>query len=440
MTLSDTRTDTLRTIAIGDLEEEIKPRKYRINRETLPHYCPPGAGHWGMVKMAFQVPQVAVVFVIPMGCGRHGGIACMKEGLEGSLSYLPIAEVDIVTGGHLAKTEEALEELIEGERPKGIMLFTTCIDDLLGSDYDAVFEKLEEKHGIPIRRGRMNPLMSLSRKPPQMMIYKTMHDFLDKERPVEGLYNTLGTPCPLDSDSEIHIVLKEAGLKPLQHIAGFETFEDHKAMASASGNLLIGLPGLRAAEALEREQGQSFAGVFSVFRPEGIRENYRILEDYLGRPLEYAAYEEELSSYLESVRADLNGKTAVIGTALQGAAFELARFLSEMGMTVKYLTAGFVKPFERCHLPWLAEHAPRMRIIPSVEPSLSCVKGYLDEVDYGFGLDTPAYFKLGRLIEISEDENLFGFRGTKKLIEKILNADEFTKTLKEHVYSQNLVL
>jgi nitrogenase molybdenum-cofactor synthesis protein NifE len=393
-----------------------------------------------MVKMAFQVPQIAVVFVIPMGCGRHGGVATMKEGLKGSLSYLPIAEVDIVTGGHLAKTEEALTELIEEEAPRGIMLFTTCIDDLLGSDYDALMEQLEARFAVPIRRGKMNPLMSLSKKPPEMMIYNSMHDFLKKDVQEKKLYNVVGTPCPIDPESELHAVMALAGLKPLQHVACFSTLDEYQSMARAEGNLLIALPGKRAAENMEKKLGQPYVSVFSVFRLEGIRANYEAMESFFDCELDFKSYEDELVLFLESCRDRLRGKTAVIGTTLQAAAFELARFLTEIGMEVKYITAGIVKPFERIHLPWLEENAQQIRVIPSVEPSLAHVTEPIDVVDYGFGLDTPAYFKIGRLIEVSEDENLFGYAGTRKLIEKILYAEEYTKTIKEHVYSQNLVV
>ncbi len=434
-----TDADKLYTIPISELISETEPRKYRINRESAPHFCPPGAGHWGMVKMAFQVPEVAVVFVIPMGCGRHGGVSTMNEGLEGNLSYLPISELDIVTGDHLFKTEEALSELIEEDSPKAIMLWTTCIDDLLGSDYDSVFNRLEEKYGVPIKRAKMNPLMSLSKKPPQMMIYNSQHDFLEKTQQTPGLYNVIGTPCPIDPDSEIHTIMEDCGLYPLQHIGNYTTFESHFEMAKAEGNLLINLPGIRAVESMEKRLGQSFTRVFGLFRPEGIRENYKTLAKYLNKEINTEAYENELQTYLDSKRGLLKGKTAVIGVTLQAAPFELARFLTEMGMEVKYLTAGFIRPYEREHIPWLEKFSPGLKIIPSVEPSLSSA-GIVEHVDYGFGLDTPAYFKVDHLIDISVDENLYGYAGTRKLVEKIITAEKYDMDIKELVYSQNLVV
>jgi nitrogenase molybdenum-cofactor synthesis protein NifE len=433
-------TNALYSIRITDLLKETARRKYRINRETTSHFCPPGAGHWGMVKMAFRVPEVAVVFVIPMGCGRHGGVSAMKEGLEGSLSYLPIAEVDIVTGDHLRKTEEALSVLIEDEHPKAIMLFTTCIDDLLGSDYESIFFRLEDCYGIPIRRARMNPLMSLSTKPPEMMIYNSMHSFLEKTSLTKGLYNVIGTPMPIDHESEIHEIFKDCGLKPLQHIGNYKSFEEHFEMSRAEGNLLIALPGLRAVEDMERRLGQSFVSIFGLFRPEGITANYNILSEYLGISINTEPYKTELEQYIESNKMFFEGKTAVIGTTLQAAPFELARFLTEMGMVVKYITAGMIKPYEREHIPWLEENAPHLRIIPSVDPSLSSVKEPEDQVDYGFGLDTPAYFDVKHLIDISVDDNLFGYVGTRKLIDLVVNAPEYNLSIKELVYSQNLVV
>ena len=434
------KTDTLFSIPMAELEEEIIPRKWRINRDTSPHFCAPGSGHWGMVKMAFLVPEISVIFVIPMGCGRHGGIATMREGLSEKLSYLPISEVDIVTGDHLVKTEKAVGDVIALERPKGLMLFTTCIDDLLGSDYDSLMERMEKAHGIPIVRGKMNPIMMLSKRPPGMMIYNSIHGFL-KERPkIRGQFNILGTPCPVDRDSEIHEIFDSMGLPPLRHIGQYTTFESHLDLAEAHTNLLIALPGLRAAENLQQRLGQDYLPFYSVFRLEGIRKNYQTLEAYLETAIHTESYEQTCIDYLESCADDLSGKTAVIGSNVQAAPFELARFLTEMGVVVRYIIAGIVLPYEREHVPWLAKHAPGIRVIPNLDPSLSLVQEPIENVDFGIGLDSPAYFKVNHLVDISVDDNLFGYRGTMKLVRNMVKAPVYTMSIKDLVYSQNLVV
>ena len=72
-----------------------------------------------------------------------------------------------------------------------------------------------------------------------------------------------------------------AGLKPLQHVACFSTLDEYQSMARAEGNLLIALPGKRAAENMEKKLGQPYVSVFSVFRLEGIRSNYEAMESFL---------------------------------------------------------------------------------------------------------------------------------------------------------------
>jgi nitrogenase molybdenum-cofactor synthesis protein NifE len=393
-----------------------------------------------MVKMAFLVPEISVLFIIPMGCGRHGGIATMREGLAGNLSYLPIAEVDIVTGNHLAKVEQAVGELIDLESPKGLMLFTTCIDDLLGSDYDSLLTAMESKHGVPIVRAKMNPIMALSKRPPTMMIYNSIHGFLTERPRMIGQFNVIGTPCPIDSESEIHEIFQGLGLPPLRHIGQYKSFEDHLQLAEATVNLLIAIPGLRAAESLEKRLGQDFLKCYSMFRPEGIRQNYDVLEDYLDCEIETISFEQNLKDCIASYKPDLLGKKAVIGANIQGAPFELARFLTELGMSVRYIIAGFVLPHDREHLPWLSEHAPDLQVIPSLEPSLSLVREPVDSLDFGIGLDSPAYFEVDRLVDISPDENLYGYRGSMKLIKKIAEAPKHRMDIKDLVYSQNLVI
>ena len=98
-------------------------------------------------------------------------------------------------------------------------------------------QELKKGHGIPVRRGKMNPLMGLSNKPPDMMIYNSMHDFLEKStKNNRGCIMFCGTPCPIDQASEIHQIFRGPGITSIIAYRKFrDNFEAHFQMAKAQG-------------------------------------------------------------------------------------------------------------------------------------------------------------------------------------------------------------
>jgi hypothetical protein len=113
-----------------------------------------------VVGVALLVPQVHILFVCPPACGRHGAIAAIEQGCKKKNSYLCIDENEIILGGYEAEIERGVREVMRWikPRPKALIVFMSCIDDLLGTDHDAAIRRMEEEHEIPIRLARMNPI------------------------------------------------------------------------------------------------------------------------------------------------------------------------------------------------------------------------------------------------------------------------------------------
>jgi nitrogenase molybdenum-iron protein alpha/beta subunit len=115
------------------------------------HYASPAHGGWGVLKAGQLIPESYHLFISPAACGRHGSLAAQMEGRRGTVSYLHLTEESIVSGDYEQEVLEAADLLIamrtgRGRRPKVFSLFVSCIDDLLGTDLDAICEELGEKY------------------------------------------------------------------------------------------------------------------------------------------------------------------------------------------------------------------------------------------------------------------------------------------------------
>lgn len=80
----------------------------------------------------------------PSACGRHGALGSIHNGYKDRLFFLCLDESDIIEGyAHLIP--DAVEELLSclKKRPRAVMMIFTCLDDLIGTDHDALRGELQ---------------------------------------------------------------------------------------------------------------------------------------------------------------------------------------------------------------------------------------------------------------------------------------------------------
>ena len=134
-------------------------------------YICPGNGGWGMARIALMIPESYELFVSPAACGRHGSLGAIQHGIKEKISYYFVDEKDIIAGYDQAMIRAAgqlLERLAaRGVHPKVIVMIVTCIDDLIGTDHEAVAKELEALHpGTYFVVGHMNPITDNRPSPP----------------------------------------------------------------------------------------------------------------------------------------------------------------------------------------------------------------------------------------------------------------------------------
>ncbi|MDC7239155.1 MAG: nitrogenase component 1 [Spirochaetales bacterium] len=427
-------------VLLENLPQYLKENKKRLNSKDALHYCPPCGGGWGVVKTAVQVPEVQVLFVIPIGCGRHGAIAAMKDGTDSRIHYLLMEEVDLVSGDHLEKTEAAVRELVEETEAKGLILFTTCIDDLLGSDFEGLIEKMEEELQIPISRGKMNPILSETPRAPDIMVHNTAYNFLRERGQEESAVNLVGCLSPVTSDSELFDFLESGGIREVRHMGNCSNFDEFLSMADSRVNLLIRAPGKRACRDMERAIGLPWIDLPASFLPEKIDEGYKNLSLLGDFSYDTGALKREAEEAIREIRPLTAGRTAVLGKTVNADSFDLALFLHRLGFQLKYVLAAAVKDHEQEAMEILRTKRPDLPVIPHLDPALALRQENSEEVDFGFGLDTAVYFRPRKLVLLPFETSLFGYRGILALLESIRSAEPFSGSVKDLVYNANLVI
>ena len=94
-----------------------------------------------------------MLLVAPGCCGRNTSLISAMPEYKNRFFYLMMDETDIVTGRHLKKIPQAVEEVCASLRskPSVVMICITCVDALLGTDMERVCRRAEAQVQIPVR-------------------------------------------------------------------------------------------------------------------------------------------------------------------------------------------------------------------------------------------------------------------------------------------------
>jgi hypothetical protein len=403
------------------------------------HYCSPAHGGWGVIRTALLVPESCLFFACPSACGRHGAIAAIEQGQRHRIGYLCLDDNEIVLGGYEAEIERGVREFLSRVkfRPRALMLVTSCIDDLLGTDHTAALARLEAEQGIPIRRARMDPISLDGKLPPGVRVQKTMYEFL---KPAAGEKDRgiiiLGSYRPPPQDSELARFLAFCGYGPPRHPEYCPGFESFRAMSQSAAALLLRPEGKAAGEDIAGRLHIPVLPAFMSFDKEHILTAYQRIGEFLaglpdgpvgGAPTS----REELESFFhESIkrteelareaRSVLGGARVALDSTVTAAPFGLALALVKSGIKVNRIYANQLPAFER---PRMAELARLDSDITVINPNHARKYGKRPRIplaDIALGFEAGYAAAAPVTVPLAFDEQMYGFEGYAMVLEGLL--------------------
>ena len=203
---------TLSTLNPHALPPSLTTRGHLIlNSPATIDFNSPGAQGFGVKRAGLTVPGSLMLLISPACCGRNTR-ALSGPGRYGErFACLELSTTDIVTGAHLKKIPEASKLFLESrtDRPSCLLLCTTCVDALLGTDMDRIARQTEALIHLPTRPCYMYALTRESLHPPMVQVRETIASLLkeppsspqaDRER--SDHFRPLGAACSPQADKE----------------------------------------------------------------------------------------------------------------------------------------------------------------------------------------------------------------------------------------------
>lgn len=400
-------------------------------------YSSPAHGGWGVLKAAQLLPESYHLFISPAGCGRHGALGACLDGRKKGVSYLYLKEEDIVSGGYEDTLIQAVEQLLThlkkcGRTPKVLGIFVSCIDDLLGTDHDALLAELSALYpDMRFRFCHMNPTSTDTSVPPAVNVQNKNYSMLDVSKKRDKGVNILGNFAPLRPNGELFTMLSKMGASAVRHISDYDTFAAYQDMAKSCLNLVVTPSGKYSAVNMEKKHNMPYELVFTTFRLDKIKENYETMAKFFKAECpDVTEYEEACKRALEETRKHLNGMPVVIDGESIVRPFDLARTMLEAGINVAGIFGQQLIPSDKENFEWVMEHYPDMKIWQPQSPEATLREKHFDDC-LAIGYSAAYLSQTTHVVDIDGQHGLYGYQGMIDLMEMVRKAADETIDLKK---------
>lgn len=386
----------------------------------------PGAEGFGVKRAGLAIPDSVMLLVAPGCCGRNTSLISRMPEYDHRFFYLMMDETDVVTGRHLKKIPQAVQEVVESlkKRPSVVMICITCVDALLGTDMDRVCRRAEEQAGLPVRPCYMYALTREGRKPPMVHVRQSLYSLLEPRKKKSTAVNILGFFAPLQEDCELYELLQGIGVRKIREISRCKDYDEYQCMAEANFNLVLNPEARFAARDFEERLRIPSIELRRLYQIEKIHSQYRALGAALGTEFRDEEMYQETKNAIARFREKHPSLTFTLGECMNGDPFELAVALTQLGYSVSEIY-GTVTDENFVYVQRLSELAPELRVYSNLEPTMLNYDCSEAHADVTIGKDAGYYHPGCPNLQWNEDIQPFGYAGLRKLL------DGLTRVLSE---------
>lgn len=405
------------------------------------HYVSPAHGGWGMIRIAALIPESYQLFVAPFACGRHGALGGILNGVKERISYLYIDEADIVSGHYENLIPDAVDELFASipKKPKVLVIFVSCLDDLLGTDHVALNAKLSELHpDVLFLTCHMNPLKTDTPIPPGIGVQISIYSLLNRAERHDRALNLIGNNAPISKNCELFELLGKENIN-VRHITDYATFEGFQEMAKSSLNAVLSPTAVMASKNMEQDLDIPALQAIHTYDLDEIAAFYDVVAEHFDILVDYSSYREKADQALKTARERIGSVPIAIDYQAVRKPFTLAKVLLEYGFNVQFIMTDGVKAIEKTAAEYVKIQYPEVEIVNAVHHDMANAPirdgGYLC-----IGFDCAYATGSEKVLNIMEDESLFGYYGVERLLELLVEAYEGQSDLYKMIEEAKLII
>lgn len=420
----------------------LEPERYKSN--TL-DYVSASHGGWGIVRMAAQIPEIHILFVCPSACGRHNAIGSAVFKQKDRVHYLYLDSQDII-GSNLEKIiVEGMDELFEtlGFKPPAILIFTSCIDDLMGTDHESILASLSMKHPDTFfRHCTMNPISLDTPMPPGITTNAQMYSLIERSHGLERekAVNIIGTNVSFREKNDLKQILWKHGYR-VRHISDYRSFSKMQEMSRSVLNIVTSPVSKIAASEMKRKLEIPYLISYVNYDPEEIRTFYEHLSEVLGENLveESEKYRKKAEERINEVQKKVGNYPVAMDYQAVLRPYSLAKMLVTHGFNVRMIASDNISPIEYESFSVLRNIAPDI-IIENPLSHESVMFPHKGEEYLCIGVECGYMTDSDKVLNLIEDTGLYVYDGILLLMDGIEKAYEGGANIKKQIKEAGLII
>ncbi|WP_291299770.1 nitrogenase component 1 [Desulfosporosinus sp. BICA1-9] len=369
-----------------------------------------------LVNLVLCVPGIDVVAAGPSSCSRVLYFRAGKKGLNEKLFLLPVSSNDFATGKHLEKLEEALESLVTTRRSKAIIVYITCADILMGTEFVSLTKRIESRYGIPVKVFERGPL-ARRRTLPKERLCGIFVDLLQRGvlQETKSHINLLGDSGKLPKDFGLRQILRNYCTgEEIREFAALDSYEEFEDMANGKLNIALDRFGYDLAVRMWEKWNIPFLYLPACYNMKEIKHNYAALMEGMQVTWDFSQDAKEYHRVAAEVAVALVGKRIAVGIGPRS--FELAQALELIGLSVAAIFAETVNKQDMTYIQALSATGSQAEVFLVSNVTVETQMGGFEGIDIAIGEKASFYCLKAKEIVVSADYR-FGYEGIIEILE-----------------------
>ena len=179
---------------------------------------------------------------------------------------------------------------------------------------------------------------------------------------------------------------------------------------------------------------------FPTYDVKEIEKTYRELENLLGIKFDdFSAYKKKAEDAVKKAAEKIGDFPVVIDYQAVRRPFTLANVLFDAGFNVKMFAVDAVPEFEKEACQKILEKIPDLKIIDALHHD-SVKFEHVNEDCLSIGFSIGYLTKSKHVIDLMEDETLYGFYGVERLMEMLVDAYEHENSADDLIIKAGIVV
>lgn len=191
---------------------------------------------------------------------------------------------------------------------------------------------------------------------------------------------------------------------------------------------------------MDEKLGIPFLNAYPTYDIDEIEETYREIERRLGISLgDFSGYKNRAASAIKNAAETIGSYPVVIDYQAVRKPFTLANVLFDAGFNVKMIAVDAVPEFEKATCEKILSKIPGLKIIDALHHD-SVKFEHVDEECLSIGFSVGYLTKSKHVVDLMEDETLYGFYGIERLMEMLVDAYEHENSADDLIIKAGIVV